>query len=624
MLAKGQDTFSEYKLDEVKDSIRVEKLNQKAFELATKDFKKALKVARKALAYSDSLNNKYLKAKAYDRLGVIYYYNTSYNLALQRYFKALSINEELKNKIGISRDLNNIGLVYAELKNYENALQYYHKSLQKHHELDYENGLANNYNNIGIVYRVKSEYDSALYYYTKALNLNKKLQDSTSLAHNYNNIGNLHKDQKNYLKAYSSYQKALQLNQQLGNKVEQAKNYFNLGYISIQEGSYTQAENYIKTGIKRNDDVHSLNLTSRYLREMINLRKAQEKIELLPALYEQYIAINDSLYSKDLNGERQKLSVVYELGQKNDKIQLLKVKNKAQAAKMEKEEAIQTSLFIISVLLIVILILVVNRYLIKSRMNRKLEHLVAERTADLEKAKEKAEESDRLKSSFLANMSHEIRTPMNAIAGFTEYLSGTNFEIPEEEKTEIVTHIHENSYSLIRLIDDIIDIAKIQADQIEINKRVCNVYEIAERIYSTYYKMSRKPVEFYLDVKEEEKTLKTYTDSQRVEQVLNNLTSNAFKFTEEGYIRIGYRLYQENGTSWILFYIEDTGIGISKTQQDVIFKRFGKAENRKEKLYRGAGLGLSISKHIVELLDGTLWVDSELNKGSVFYFTLPY
>lgn len=607
-----------------KDSVKIEKLNERAFNLATKDFERALQYARMALTFSDSINNEYLKAKAYARIGVIYYFNTSYDLALKMYFKALSINKQLKNKKGISRDLNNIGLVYADLKNYNNALKYYRQSLNFHERQNDIKEAANNYNNIGIVHRNKNQYDSALYYYQKALNINKRINDTTSLAHNYNNMGNVYKDQEQYKQAYSSYKHSLRLNKLLRNKVEQAKNYFNLAYISTQKGQYQNAKNLLDNVLRKNAEVNSQNLISLYLRGMIELRKAQGNIAVLPELYERFIASNDSLYSKDLNSERQKLNVIYELDQKNDKIKLLRAENKAQAAKMEKAQTVRVSLVIISGLLVIILLLFVNRYFIKSRMNRKLEQLVNERTDDLEKAKKKAEESDRLKSSFLANMSHEIRTPMNAIAGFSEYLSESGFDIPREEKQELVSHIHENSHSLICLIDNIIDIAKIQADQIEINKRACNVYEVVSRVYSTFNRSYNKPVDFLLDIKKDETLLKTYTDPQRLEQVLNNLVSNAFKFTEEGYIKLGYMLEQNNGTHQILFYIQDTGIGISKYQQKIIFERFGKAEDKKEKLYRGAGLGLAISKNLIELLGGTLWVDSEENRGSVFYFTLPY
>jgi PAS domain S-box-containing protein len=255
-----------------------------------------------------------------------------------------------------------------------------------------------------------------------------------------------------------------------------------------------------------------------------------------------------------------------------------------------------------------------------------LENLVKERTHDLEIAKAKAEESDKLKSAFLANMSHEIRTPMNAIVGFTGLLNDQ--DLIETDKQELISHIVHNSDTLLHLIDDIIDIAKIEAGQLNINKKDCYINIILNELLETFTekkKLHKKDnIELRFNPGVEDSNFIIFTDNIRIQQILLNLIDNALKFTEKGYIEFGYNLEKGTKNPSIIFYVKDTGIGLSKDQQSLIFSRFTKLENDKKKLYRGAGLGLAICKNIVHLLEGKIWIDSEINKGSTFYFSIPY
>ncbi len=247
----------------------------------------------------------------------------------------------------------------------------------------------------------------------------------------------------------------------------------------------------------------------------------------------------------------------------------------------------------------------------------KLELLVKERTADLLKAKEKAEESDRLKSAFLANMSHEIRTPMNAIVGFSNLLNKNDFN--KEKRRELLSYIIKSSNTLLQLINDIIDISKIEAGQLKISKTKFSVNEIFEDLTILYNEKIKSNNKVKLNIHKNSENLILHTDKLRLKQVLINLTDNAFKFTEKGKIEIKVNQTENEA----VFSVADTGKGITKEQQENIFSRFIKLEEDNEKLYRGAGLGLSISKNIVELLGGKIWIESEINKGATFYFTIP-
>jgi signal transduction histidine kinase/CheY-like chemotaxis protein len=252
-----------------------------------------------------------------------------------------------------------------------------------------------------------------------------------------------------------------------------------------------------------------------------------------------------------------------------------------------------------------------------------LEEQVKERTKDLEAAKLKAEESDRLKSSFLANMSHEIRTPLNAIVGFSNVIVSDEFD--ENEKHEIFGMIEQNSLSLLNIISDIIDFSKIEAGQMDFQITEVELEPILKELLQTFtHQIQKKELAKLITLKlktpygANNVTLKT--DAFRLKQIFNNLISNAIKFTYKGIIEFGFR---ESTNGFLVLYVKDSGIGIKEENKDRIFDRFIKIEEDRNIVYRGTGLGLSITKYLVESLGGKIWVESEYNKGSEFIFELP-
>ena len=243
----------------------------------------------------------------------------------------------------------------------------------------------------------------------------------------------------------------------------------------------------------------------------------------------------------------------------------------------------------------------------------KFEDVTKERLAEqeLRAAKEAAETSDRLKSQFLSNMSHEIRTPLNAILGFSSLLA--EVEDPEE-KREFVSIVSTNSDLLLQLINDILDISKIEANTLEFFYDDVNVNELLRNLESTSRRKLTRPgvvVEFT----EHSESCTVRTDGNRLLQVMSNLVGNAMKFTERGSIRFGYG---EQG-DMLRFFVTDTGAGIPQEKLDEVFKRFVKLNG----FANGTGLGLAISRNIVHKLGGEIGVDSEEGKGSTFWFTLP-
>ncbi len=243
--------------------------------------------------------------------------------------------------------------------------------------------------------------------------------------------------------------------------------------------------------------------------------------------------------------------------------------------------------------------------------------------SNLRIAKERAEESDRLKTSFLSNMSHEIRTPLNAIVGFAELLAQSNLD--EAERTEFISHINQGSDNLLNIIDDIIDISKIEAGQIRFNNSLFRLSSLFADLNTMFKKNLKKQnkdnLELLIDNCGYDPNINIIADSFRLKQIFTNLLSNALKFTEEGSLTFGIKSI---GNSLIYLYVRDTGIGIKKENQELIFDRFRQGHESKTRFYGGTGLGLAISKHLIELMGGEISVISEPGKGSEFIFSIAY
>jgi len=237
-------------------------------------------------------------------------------------------------------------------------------------------------------------------------------------------------------------------------------------------------------------------------------------------------------------------------------------------------------------------------------------------------AREKAEESDRLKSSFLANMSHEIRTPMNAIIGFSELLQQD--DLPQETRQQFFSHIRNSGNTLLNLINDIIDFSKIESGELKISKTTFSLNQLFEELFQTFEKIKTKKgkdhikLEFTTGLDNSNSLI--YSDPFRLKQIITNLIDNALKFTEKGNIHVTYQLDDD----FLIFSVKDSGIGISKDKQELIFSRFRQADDSHARRFGGTGLGLSISRKLAELLNGTMWVESTVDVGSSFFIKIPY
>ncbi|MCX7987024.1 MAG: response regulator, partial [Bacteroidales bacterium] len=239
---------------------------------------------------------------------------------------------------------------------------------------------------------------------------------------------------------------------------------------------------------------------------------------------------------------------------------------------------------------------------------------------ELIKAKERAEEADRLKTSFLSNISHEIRTPMNGIVGFAELLKRPNLSL--EKQHEFIAIIEQSSKRMLSIINDIIELAKIEANMVTVTLSEVNLNEVLSELQENY-KTQAEEKGLYLNCNIElsDDNAVIITDANKLKQILTHLLKNALKFTHEGGITLGYTI--ENNT--IHLYVKDTGIGIPEEYHQLIFERFRQIQEDTARQYEGAGIGLTISKAYTDMMGGKIWVDSSGNShGAVFHVVLPF
>jgi len=267
------------------------------------------------------------------------------------------------------------------------------------------------------------------------------------------------------------------------------------------------------------------------------------------------------------------------------------------------------------------------------RQRRKLKGILRENSLlvdEMERLKEEihivrqqAGESDRLKSAFLCNMSHEIRTPLNAIMGFCGLIA--NHTLPDTDKVQYASIINRNVDSLLELINDIFDIAQVESQITRVEEKPVKINDMLGSLQSWFNleksTLGKEMVQFRIEKANKDNDFAIRSDEYMLRRTLNNLIENALKYSEEGYVDVGYRFGRD---SKIDFFVKDEGIGFSKDKLDIIFKQFRQVDETQTRQYGGLGLGLTVAQKFVELMGGEMWAESELGKGSTFWFSIPY
>ncbi|MFP4556190.1 MAG: tetratricopeptide repeat protein [Bacteroidales bacterium] len=613
----------------------------------TGDYGNAVKHLDNAHDYYKSKQDSLGLVKSHQLFGQIYTRIGDFKKALDNTQIAFNIAGSLGDREIISDLSREIGNIYFYFDEKDIALDFFEKSLRICREINYSDGIAKANNNIGRIYSEMGRFDEALEALKKSLNAKSVDEDRVSYGNTLLNIGTVHLKRNDYQKALEFLHEAHNNFSAVNNSEGIANSLYYIGVTNHRWQRYNQAIATLNESWRVASSTDSKRL-------LVNISEAQSKVyadigdfRRAYNLFNTYNSLRDTVFSNEKAKLLIELETRYQLHAKQRQIELLSKEKELKDSEKQQSRIWIALLSIATLFFVSLTYFIYSRFRYKSKANDvlkseikhrmsveaqlneyqdHLENIVEERTWELKVAKEKAEESDKLKTAFLTNMSHEIRTPMNAIVGFSHLL--TDPESTQQAKDEYIKIIKSNGEVLMNLINDILDISIIEAGQLKTKFKPVAIIDLLDELKSFYCAEAEKhakEVSVRTDYDPDLNSLTIITDRVRLRQVLLNLLSNALKFTSQGVITLGYR---RSSSDELIFFVKDTGPGIAPEKHDAIFDRFskfGKFESFKDKqLYSGTGLGLAICKELVRLLGGKIWLDSCIGKGTTFYFTIPY
>lgn len=629
-------------------------------------YSQGIDVIHQVIAIADVHNQPRLIAKANHMLGILYYYQGELQLALQAYqasFNFYDTNQvQGPNNFALERAnaLNNIALVYTSLgksslalvnyqlaeplysqygteadkidvryniaalylslRRFDKAVDILENVIHKRQLLNDEHGVATAKADLGIALKHSSEYILAKENIASALVYFEKNGFKHDVASQLHNMAEIHNDMFDAERAIYYGKQALIVSEDVGHQKAYAGSLQSLAKAAFLSGELAKAEHYLQRSNELANKIDYQILLTENLAISSLLSAGHQRFQ--EALNEQ--KHYETSYQFNVNNLLNDKLAEFESEQLNQKILDLEQRRKLQLLESARVEQ-QRNLVILTLVLILGVIFYIYRRHLEKRVTQELELRVKLRTRELEELTEELAKADQVKSQFLANMSHEIRTPLTAIVGHSEAIIYDEVGLEEEQekyqekvKSDIEV-IHGNSLHLLELINDILDLSRIEANKFELEKQPSDLGELIQDLADTFKSAAyKKQLNFRIEYQLSFPFI-IEIDSLRLKQILLNLCSNAIKFTEEGEVTLKVEWQNEQLT----FTVTDTGIGLNQEHLAQIFEVFTQADNSISRRFGGSGLGLTLSKQLAKLMSGDITATSVLGEGSTFCLTLP-
>lgn len=612
-----------------KDMIQffLEEVDSKGVEYRNEaNYSNALEWHKRELKVNDSLNLKQEKIVALNNLGVVHRRIDDYKQGSEYHLQALKLAEEIKDTKGITIATNGLGNIQYLLGNYDDAMRLFRECLRIEQSINHLLGVAINLNNLGNVYKKVGNYEKALEYYMLSLEVNREIGSQKGVAICYNDIGSLYRDKKDYNKALNYCLLGLELNKSLNDLNYLANSQIMVAQLYIDKKEYQNAIKYLEEAIKISTKTQSkANIKDAYTL-MYKVSKTLNQTQNALLYLERSQELNDSILNDNTRKSILQMQTLFDRERSENQITLLKKQREISDLSSKRQRFITIIIFIVMIGMLLVLLIVIYVIYIRTKANRELqqknqeiENTQAELKVYAEQmkiAKEDAIRSNQLKSQFLANMSHEIRTPMNSVIGFTDILA---MNITDPVLQSYLESIRASGKSLLTLINDILDLSKIEAGKMVVDKGPCRLRPLFEEIRNIFsLQIKEKKIQFNVHIESNIPDL-VYLSEIRLRQILFNLIGNAIKFTSNG--EVGLLVFIENYTSNnnfdLHFKISDTGVGISETNQSRIFEAFYQ-EPGLNTSGKGTGLGLTITKRLIEAMNGSITFESKEGQGTTF------
>ena len=596
---------------QIPDTTKVLVLNELGLAYTYSTTDSALVYSKQALSISRNIDFLSGVAQSQFRLALIYRMLGDYPEALNSGFESLKYYTEVQQKSEIAGVLTSLGGIYFRLQDYDQALRYYQQSLKLREELEDEIGQATQFVGLGLVYENIHQYKRSLSYYLQALAINRRNAPPLNTAINLVNIGDLYLKQDKYEKALPYFFESLEINQRINNQQGVASVTRHLAQLYQKTGDLQRSSEYAQISMEVANKTKrkvvaaeaSLILSENYA-SLGDYQKALESYQL-------HTTYNDSLYNATKLKELSSLESRYAVQQKE---QELKIQEQTIALlnRDSKIDRLWRNLLAGGVVVIGLLGFLVYKF--QRLSNRKNAQLLATEQV----VTQKLQELDRAKSRFFANISHEFRTPLTLITGPLKELYEGKYN---GEPHNMYGLMLRSGKRLLGLINQLLDLSKIESGKMVLKPAKYELVSFLKPILSSYDSLAESH-SINFTIKAPSDAIWLYFDADKLEKIVHNLVSNAFKFTEEGgSITVELAISDKEEIANII--IKDTGKGIPPDQLDNVFDRFYQVDSSQTRENEGSGIGLALAKELVELHQGQIKVASKMNEGSSFTVALP-
>jgi len=598
---------------------------------ATGNIDTALIYFNEALEFFQKLGKQYKIGVAYKNMAELYSNMGMLGNSLDYYFIAVTIFEKIDNQKDLADAKSAMGIIYLGFGEYAMAKDCLLQGLEIWKKTGPQRKYAEALDNLALYYSTTNNLDSALLYYDLTSRICQEIQYTELLSEVYLDQGLIFCKQSEYNQALAHLKDALTLAQSMGDKKNicnsllqiydvytmAKKDNIDLGFSLLELGFDDPQERLI--AIKDiAGELKNNNLISKSHESLIDFYKSTNNLSEALFYADALIIHLDSVSNFETERAISAITTKYEFEKKDKEIALLTKDKEIQKLALAKQVFFRNTLIISSLVLLLLAIGLFNRF----RYIKKTNRIIREERERAEEQKRKAVESENFKEQFLTSMSHEIRTPLNAIVGITRILR-RNKQLPEQE--EYLDAIGSSSNNLLKIVNDILDLSKLEVGKMEIESIPFNLLGVITDVVNILkFKAEEKGIKLESEINNEIPIF-FKGDPSRLEQILINIIGNAIKFTEKGGVTLTVDKNRNNTKEVLIrFIVSDTGIGIPEHRLNNIFESFVQADNGTSRKYGGSGLGLTISKQLLDLLGGKIEVRSEVGKGSSFILDIPY
>ncbi|MCF8403892.1 MAG: tetratricopeptide repeat protein [Bacteroidales bacterium] len=546
-------------------------------------------------------------------IGDIYYMQNNYQLALEYLEEARNLITKTGNKEKLSRIYSKLGGIYNLQKQFEKALEYHRKSLEINEGMDFKLGMSVNYNNIGNVYLDLKQYQSAEENYLKSLEIKKEITDNAGIGSILNNLGLISSGRKDFNKALDYHTQALEIFEKMGDKPGIATCQTNIANDFLVAGNYHKSIEYAKLGLTLSEEISLKRTQTEIYRILSEAHAALSQFEEAYQYQKLYKIYHDSTVNVEAVRQITEMESKFEVEKKEKEIALLNSESEKSELKMKQQRSQRNLMIGLTVLVLIILGILIRNFRNKQKLNTRLKEL------------------NLIKSRFFANISHEFRTPLTLLLGPIEKL----MDNAKQEDKEMIGMMHRNATRLLFLDNQLLDLSKLEAGKLSLQVVQSEMIQALKGMVTSFHSFAEKKKINFTYVFPNQKIL-AFFDQDKLEKIVYNLLSNALKFTpENGRVIFELTIISNNKRKelpqkirkipgrLVCISIKDTGPGIATDHLPYIFDRFYQVDSRQNRSFEGTGLGLSLSKELVELHHGRILVESELGKGSNFNVFLP-